>query len=118
MTTSDKFKETLYKYLSNINFTELYNQVEIDETYNPSKLADITRYVLYFLEINKRLDSNILSSMAFFQDILENRHESRKYLVKIELLYLISKLEEYFKQEIKSPSSDDKISTNLRNMYM
>lgn len=88
-----KFKSHVERYVDSVDFLKLYNEIEEDNTYVPNKLIELIRMCMYYLEIKNKLDG-VQLCLLYYLNVLNQEHETKKEFAKLELLYIIQKLDE------------------------
>ena len=93
MNTNEKFRQYVKNGLADINFNGIYESINEDGSYIPSKILNACQLVLYQLEFDNRLTPTIASFLSFHISALKGETEEPKRYDKNELLYLVQKLE-------------------------
>lgn len=108
--TDKYFYDYINTEIEKINFSVLYKEIDEKLIYDPVYLCFIIQITIYHLEHKNKINPNVLNLFGFYTSVLKGEHETRKELSKVELLYLIVKLETI----LEKPSSCD----NLHGLYI
>lgn len=110
MTTIEKFQDLVFDYIKNYKFDELYDKIDLLETYTPSEIIELIEYTIFYLEMKGRNEQCVISTILYYKNIIEGHDEHKRYLSKLEALYLVYRLDSVIN---KAKSSD-----KLPNFYL
>lgn len=104
------FPDYVANEIKDINFEKIYLDIYEKEEYIPTTLINCIQLTIYHLEFTKKLKHEDLATLSFYLSVITGQHETKKSLSKIELLYLIYKLD--------TLTTTTRTSTDKLNLYM